>query len=309
MNRYLIQVGMSVCAVLAMLATAQSAYDQEWRIKPSNDADRVHFSIERSRPGSRWSHSSDVPLSRFRGFSLQSLQSGGRAKFEYVHDAGRLICDGHFTSGRGIGTFQVIADPKYSTELQRLGYDAPAETDLFSLILSDVSLEFARGIKDAGVPATTKQLIEMRIHGVSLDYVRQMQTSGYKDLTARDYVEMRIHGVTPELVAELKKAGYDVPAKKIIEMRIHGVTPEYIDELHSYGLKPTASEIVEMRIHGVRADFLRDAKQLGYSFTARELTQMRIHGVNGEYLKKLRDSGFQNLNADKIVKLRIHGIN
>jgi hypothetical protein len=42
--------------------------------------------------------------------------------------------------------------------------------------------------------------------------------------------------------------------------------------------------------------------------TSSEIVQMRIHGVTGDYLRKLKDSGFQNLTPEKIVKLRIHGI-
>lgn len=133
-------------SLLGMLTVAQS-WDQEWRLKRGSDPGRVHFSIERTKPGNRWMNSSDVPLDRFRGLSLQALANGGPAKFEYVRDAGRLVCEGQFTGGRGIGTFQFIPNPQYGPELQRLGYDLPNENQLFSMLMSDVSLEFARGVK------------------------------------------------------------------------------------------------------------------------------------------------------------------
>jgi hypothetical protein len=307
MKRSFDAIAIFLCAALALISSAQN-WDQEWRMKTSSDPGKVHFSIERSRPGHRWNNSSDMPLESFRGLSLQALSSGGPAKFEFVRDAGRLVCQGQFTTGRGIGSFEFAPNPQYSTELQRLGYEAPQEDQLFSMLMSDVSLDFARGVKQANVPSTTKQLLEMRIHGVTLDYIQRMRSGGYTNLDAKNYVEMRIHGVTPELVAELKKAGYDLPAKKVVEMKIHGVSPEYIRELNGYGLRPDASEIVEMRIHGVKLDFIQAAKNLGYNFTGKELIQLRIHGVNEQYLRKLKDSGFQNLTADKIVKLRIHGI-
>jgi hypothetical protein len=327
----------AICALVSAALAQSQEWDREWRLRPSSRSGYVHFSIEQTKPGSRWNHSSDVPLDRFRGLSTQALATGGPAKFEYVRDAGRLVCEGHFTSNRGIGTFQFVPNQQFASELRRLGYEAPEEKDLFSMVMMDVSVEFARGVKNANVPASTKQLLEMRIHGVSLDYIQQMRAAGYTTLTAKDYVEMRIHGVTPELVSELKKAGYDIPAKQVVEMRIHGVSPEYIRELNAYGLRPSAKEVVELRIHGVKpeylkamkdagqgqlgvrevlnmrihgvsAEFVQEARQLGYSFTSKELTEMRIHGVNGPYLRKLRDSGFKNLTADKIVKLKIHGI-
>jgi hypothetical protein len=287
--------------------------------------------------------SSDKPIERFRGLPTEALSTGKlsatgtKVKFEYGGDAGRLVCEGYLKSGYGIGAFEFIANPQFGAELQSLGYEAPEARNLFSMTMADVTLEFARGVKSANVPSTTNQLLEMRIHGINLDYIQEMRSSGYTTLSAKDYVEMKIHGVTPELVAELKKAGYDIPAKKVVEMKIHGVTPAYIRGLNSSGLRPEASEVVEMkihgvdpeylqalraaghtnlgvrevvemRIHGVSPDFIREAKQLGYNFTPRELRELRIHGVNGPYLHKLKTSGFKDLTADKIVKLRIHGI-
>src|SRR5918997_781016 len=125
MNRtFFLKAGMSVCAVLAMLTAAQTRttrYDDEWRMKRSDNSGKVHFTIERSRPGSRWNSSSDVPLDHFRGLSLAALEGSGPAKFEFVRDAARLMCTGQFANGRGIGTFQLVANPQYASDLQRLG--------------------------------------------------------------------------------------------------------------------------------------------------------------------------------------------
>jgi hypothetical protein len=66
--------------------------------------------------------------------------------------------------------------------------------------------------------------------------------------------------------------------------------------------------MVQLKIHGVGADFMRDSKALGYNFTAQELVNLRLHGVDGRYLRRLHDSGMKNLTADKIQKLKIHGI-
>lgn len=67
-------------------------------------------------------------------------------------------------------------------------------------------------------------------------------------------------------------------------------------------------EVVNLRIHGVGVDFAKEAAQLGYRFSVKERAELRIHGVNGSYLRRLKDSGFRNLTAENIVKLRVHGI-
>jgi hypothetical protein len=310
---------------------------QEWKLSRGS-GDRVRLTLERWQPGSHSSTSTDVPLERFRSFSPNLFSSGGPASFEYVQDAGRLICQGNFSWGRGSGTFTFAPDPDFVTQLKKLGYDAPGDEQLFSMLLMDVGVEFARSIRDAGLNASTKQLIELRIHGVTTDYVRETQRSGYRRLGVQDYIDMKIHGVEPAFLLDLKDAGYELSAQQVIELRIHGVSSEFLRDLKDYGLQPKASDMVQLRIHGVSAeylkglrdagygnltadritelrihgvstDFIRDAKSLGYNFTPQEVVNLRIHGVDGAYLRHLRDSGMRNLTAEQIEKLKIHGVN
>ena len=281
---------------------------QEWQMDRSSAADKVHFRIERRKEGNHHSNSNDVPLSHFRGLTSAAIDGSGPAKFEYVSDAGKLNCEGRFSSGHGSGTFTFEPSRSYAAELGKLGYDAPSDEQLFTMTMVDVSLEFARGVKDAGLGASTRQLIEMRIHGVSLDYIRDVRAAGFTNLTAREFTEMKIHGVSVDFIRDLQKAGYNISARQVIEMKIHGVSSQYLQDLASYGVKPDARELVELKIHGVSPEFLRDTKNLGYSFSSRELIELKIHGVDGAYLKKLQDAGMKNLNARQIAQLKIHGV-
>src|SRR6185369_9324009 len=73
----------------------QDDWQQTWKLYRSMEAGSVHFGIERVRPNHHNSSSHDVPLSRFQGLTAESLARGGNAHFEYVHDAGKLVCEGH----------------------------------------------------------------------------------------------------------------------------------------------------------------------------------------------------------------------
>jgi len=178
MKLAMIAAALGVSGLYAVLGFADR-WDDEWRIKPANDAGKVMFSIERLRPGSHWSMSTDMPIDQFRGLTMETVEQGGKVKFEFVRDAGRLACQGYIKHGYGIGEFEFIANTAYISELQRLGYEAPETRELFNMTMSDVSLAFAKGVKAAHVPATTKELIEMRTHGIDLDYVDRMRASGY----------------------------------------------------------------------------------------------------------------------------------
>jgi hypothetical protein len=309
----------------------------QWRMTPSLSVNRVHFTVRHSNGFNNWTNGRDVPLDNLRGFSLSMLASSGPAKFEYVGDAGRLLCEGRFLLGTGSGSYTFAADRAFVSALQQMGYDTPDDEQLLSMLMMDINREFARDIRDSGLRASSRDLIGLKIHGVTLNYVREARQAGYRDFTADDYAQLRIHGVDTDFLRELKAAGYDLRTGDITQLRIHGVDSEYIRKVASYGLKPAASDLTQMRIHGVTpeylkglkdagyenlqaeevdqlrihgvgTDFVQQARGLGYDFTPEELAQLRIHGVDGPYLKRLRDAGMRNLNAEQIAKLRMHGV-
>ncbi len=304
-------LALALCAgavsLMVVVATGQEPR-QEWQVKRTDSPGRVQFRIERWKPGSHWSNSNHVRLSDFHGLSYDTVENGGTAKFEYVQDAGRLLCEGRFSFGRGSGTFTYVPNPEFASQLKALGYSAPDEEQQFTMMLIGVNLDFARGIRDAGLRASTSQLVDLRIHGVSLEYVREVQQAGYRNLSAQDFIDMRIHGVTTAFIGDLKSAGYNLTSAQIIELRIHGVTTDFVRELKNAGYDLTSSQIVELRIHGVDASYMRDLKAYGLQPSASDMVQLRIHGVTPEYLKGLKDAGFGTLPVSQITDLRIQGV-
>ena len=291
----------------AILATGEET-GREWKMRHSSSPDRVHFTVESYKGTEHWIFNQDVPLSYFRGLSLDTLDHSGSAHFEYVRDAGRLLCKGAFSWSRGSGSFTFVPNPGFPAELAKLGYDAPNENQLFSLLMHDVSLEFARGVHDAGLNASTNQLEELRIHGVTLDYIRETQRAGYRQFRAKDYVDIKIHGVPGEFLRNLKEAGYDLSAQQVIELRIHGVDSEFMDDLKQAGYELSPAQITELKIHGVDSRFIRDLKSYGLQPKASDLVQFKIHGVSPEFLRELKDAGYGGLSESQITELKIHGV-
>lgn len=325
-----------VMAAATLLAFSED-WGAQWRITPSLSVNKVHLTVRALNRHGEWSNSRDVPLDRFRGFSLSMLASPGPAKFEYVADAGRLICEGRFLLGTGSGSYTFAADQAFVAALQKMGYDAPDDDQLFSMLMMDINREFAREIRDAGLRASSQDLISLKMHGVTLDYIREARQAGYQNFLAEDYVQLRNHGVETVFLRDLKAAGYDLRAADIAQLRMHGVDSGYIRDLKSYGLKPYVSDLTQMRMHGVtpeylkglkdagyedlpaeevdqlrmhgvQTDFVQQARRLGYEFTPQELAQLRMHGVDGGYLKHLQDAGMRNLDAEQIARLRMHGV-
>ncbi|MGH9647618.1 MAG: hypothetical protein ACRD4E_12475 [Bryobacteraceae bacterium] len=327
-------VGVMAAATLLAFAEDRNA---GWELRPSLSLNQVHFVVRHLNGFDNWITGRDVPLDRFRGFSLSMLASPGPAKFEYVADAGRLLCEGRFLMGSGSGSYTFAADATFVSALRNMGYDAPDDDQLFSMLMMDIDRAFAREIRDSGLRASSRDLIQLKTHGVGIDYVRDTRRAGYQNFSADDYIQLRIHGVDTNFLRDLKDAGYDLRAGDIAQLRIHGVDSRYVRDLKSYGLKPDASDLTQMRMHGVTPEYLKglkdagyqnlraeevdqlrnhgvdtrfvqEARRLGYAFTPDELAQLRIHGVDGAYLRRLQDSGMRNLNAEQIAKLRMHGV-
>ncbi len=62
----------------------------------------------------------------------------------------------------------------------------------------------------------------MRIHGVSTDFIRQLQQFGYKQVPTDELIDMRIHGVTVEDAKRVTARYPDVTVDELVNMRIQG---------------------------------------------------------------------------------------
>ena len=54
---------------------------------------------------------------------------------------------------------------------------------------------------------TLDQLIELRIHGVDPEFIRDMRAAGGNDLSVDKLVELRIHGVDPDFIRKMRQVG------------------------------------------------------------------------------------------------------
>jgi len=330
-------IGWGAAALAAMVAVGQGAH-QDWELSPHGDSDTVRFTVRRFEPGhGRWVSTSDVRMSHFQGLSHDIMERGGKVKFEYVRDAGKLVCEGSFHWGAGSGTFTVVPNPEFISELDKLGFGGPSQETAFSMMMSGLSLDFARQVKAAGIRATLADLENMQNMGIGTNYLHELRDDGYTGLSAREVIDLHNMGVRGSYLLALKDAGYDLPMHDVINLHNMGVDAAYIQELRNYGLHPTAQEmlelhnmgvaprylealknagydkltaheIVELHSTGVSADFIQATRDLGYQFSARELTELSSNGVTSAYLRKLRDSGMRSLSTADIVKLHQNGV-
>ncbi len=312
-------------------------WTSEWKIdhSRSRSSGEVHLSVGYKQGGSEWIDSTDVPLSRFKDFSLAMLDKSGPIKFGYVLPAGELICEGNVSNGRASGTFTVNANPEFMSAVRKLGYPEPDDRDVASLVINGVTFDFARDVKSTGLNLTLGGLGELSSHDVSAEYIRQARQAGLTKLSAEDFCELRSHGVEPEYLKQILEIDPKLSAEDISDLRTHGVEPDYykrivaagvsisiddITSLRTHGVEPdyfkrvhdadsklSISEIDELRTHGVEPESLKGYEAADSHLTIDEITNLRTHGVEPEYLKNIRANG-SKLSIDEICELRTHGV-
>lgn len=201
-------------------------------------------------------------------------------------------------------------DKSFVGGLAALGYKDLTVDQLIALKVHGVTTEFVRDLLAAGLKLKMDEIVALQIHGAQPADVVEMQKLGYK-LKPEEIVTMYIHGLTPEFTREVKSSGYGTPTfEQLIAFKIHGVTPETAAQFKQAGVRDLNFEkLVALQIHGANPENVKQIAALGYSnLTADEVIGMLIHGVDADFIRKAQKHGFKDLNLDKLIKLKQYGI-
>jgi hypothetical protein len=288
---------------------AAAVHGGNWTFSKSSEPGKIEFALIEHHHGGTSTHESDWSTSSFVGvdFSKPGRQD---VRFIISRDAGKIECEGFLNDGEGAGIFHFQPDPNYLREMDSIGFKADEERQ-FSMAVQDVSLEFARQMKNEHLDdLDADKLIAFRIFSVNAAFIEEIRATGLRISDSDKLVAFRIHGVTPEMIRTLHQAGYSPDEDALIAMRIHGATPEWVAELKKRGYDHVDLEqLIAFRIHGVSPEFIDELQSLGYGHPdPDQLVTMRIHDVTPEYISNLRTRGMQNLTIDQLVSMRIHGI-
>jgi len=234
-------------------------------------------------------------------------------RFLLMRGAGVFDFRGGFNRGFGDGEFVFRVNEDYLRELDEMGYRVSRLDDfeLFKLALFDVSGTFIKEMEELGYEGLSlDRLIQMRIHGVKPEAVRELRDLGYR-VSADRLIEFQIHGVAPWFIEELADAGLkNLSAEQLVEFRIHGVEADQVAEFRDLGLgRLSADDLVKFRIHRVTPDFVRDLQKQGYrDLSPDRLVEFRIHSVSPSMIDELSELGYNNLTAEELKNFSIHGV-
>jgi len=183
---------------------------------------------------------------------------------------------------------------------------------IIQLRMAGVTPEYIEAMRKLGYDnLSARQLANMRLHGVTEQFIKEAQDWGYGKLSVNDLVSMKIAGVTPDYVRAMKQAGFDnLTVSKLTQMRLHGVTPEFVEEMRKLGYSNlSADTLTQMKIHGITPEFVRQSQDWGYGkLSVNQMVQIKISGVTPEYAQAMKRLGLENLSLNQLTSMRLHGV-
>jgi beta-lactamase regulating signal transducer with metallopeptidase domain len=83
-------------------------------------------------------------------------------------------------------------------------------------------------------------------------YIGGLQSAGLKDLTVEEIISLKIHGVTPDYVREMRAAGLEPNARDLMALKVQDITPEFVQKIRSQGFKEvTIHQLISLKIAGI----------------------------------------------------------
>lgn len=155
------------------------------------------------------------------------------------------------------------------------------------------------------------ELIKLKNVGVTADYVRKLRSLGYNNLTTRELANMCALDVSPAYIEGLRNAGYkDLTVKELTGFKAVGVTPELISKYRNAGYGDlSARQLNEFSVHGITTDFISAMNAVGFGkLSPRDLVSMRIFDITPEFVNKSRSSFGGDLTLRQIIELKNMGI-
>ena len=183
-----------------MLARAAEPQSGSWTLMHSDETGMVRFTLMESRNGGHSSHDSDWPVAAFQGLDI-SKPGRQDVHFTISRDAGKLDCEGYLNNGEGAGLFHFAPDPKYTQEMQSLGFGGIDADKQFSMAIQDVSVGFAKEMKNERLSELdTDKLIAFRIFNVNAEFIHALRAEGLSASDSDKLVAFRIHGVSADFI-------------------------------------------------------------------------------------------------------------
>jgi hypothetical protein len=274
-----------------------------------NEKGDFQISFSRQTKGNYFLQSSNFNFSDFRGLTKeQTVGSNVSVNFSLAREAGTIQCVGTFNNGKGSGTFSFSADRNFADAMQNRGFTFTDE-NLFSAAFLGLTVAFVDDIKSAGFKKLeTEDLFKGKIFNVDSSFIKEMATSGFANLEMEELVKAKIFKINGKFIREAAEMGFKENAlEDLVKLRIFKITPKYLGEMKSVGLgNLSAEEATKLRIFKVTPAFVGEINSEGLTdLSVEEVVKLKTFNIDGEYIRLVKSKGYKDLDVEKLVDMKI----
>ncbi len=200
--------------------------------------------------------------------------------------------------------------PEYTANLKKAGFGNLSNDEMMAFKIHEITPEYAASLKNGGFGnLSNDDLVAFKIHEVTPEYAASLKKAGFDNMSNDQILAFKIHEITPEYVASLKASGITgLDNDEIIPYKIHEITPEYIAAFRKMGFTDADnSDLMAFKIHDIDAAFVESYQGVfpGKKLDAGELLNLKIHKVTPAWIRRAREKGFNNMDVDEYIQLKI----
>src|SRR5262245_2228504 len=124
------------------LRAAERIFEGDWTARLKGTKLRVEINTKDSQM------SFELPLTKFQGVSSVDMNANmSDVKYDLPRDSGTFHFTGFFKQGKGMGDVAFEPNPKFISEMDKLGYRGFNSDRLLEFAIHDVTLDYVKQIK------------------------------------------------------------------------------------------------------------------------------------------------------------------
>ncbi|HZT11882.1 MAG TPA: M56 family metallopeptidase [Candidatus Baltobacteraceae bacterium] len=152
-------------------------------------------------------------------------------------------------------------------------------------------------------------LIRLKSVGVTAQYIRDLESAGLPHPSVEDLIRLAAVGVDGNYVRQMRRMFAGVSANDLAGIKAVGVTGDYINALRAAGYANLSfDDVRRMRAVGVDSAYIREMRATFPNVTADDLAGMKAVGVTSDYINALRAAGYTDLSFDDVRRMRAVGV-
>ena len=113
----------------------------------------------------------------------------------------------------------------YIEGLQSAGLKDLKVDEIIALKIHGITPDYIRGLRAAGIEASSPELVSLKIHEITPEYVRGLAAAGLTNLRVHEYLAAKIQGITPEFIQGIRSHGFkDLTLRQLIALKMADIS-------------------------------------------------------------------------------------